>query len=250
VGGIATACGGEITASSERIAPITGGTSTLGQVEAGGVAMAGGGRGTSGSPAGASGPTGGSPHCFNASPCDGTVVGTWSVQSSCLTLSGQLDMTRLGIGCTFAPVQGGSLTVTGTWTARSDGTFEDNTITKGTIDFTLEAKCLQVSGTNTTCQGIPRALAVTGFTVTCADAADGGCNCSGSQTGQSGGMGVPLVFPSTVGDYTTSGNTLTASLGGPYSTPYSYCVSGNTLTMTPQPTGGPTYAGTIVLERQ
>jgi hypothetical protein len=51
--------------------------------------------------------------------------------------------------------------------------------------------------------------------------------------------------PSTSGTYKTSGNVLT--LDG--STPYSYCVSGNNMTMAPQSTN-PTATGSVVLQKQ
>jgi hypothetical protein len=56
------------------------------------------------------------------------------------------------------------------------------------------------------------------------------------------------MYPSTSGVYTTAGSTLTISAG---EQEYSYCVTGDTLTMTPQsaPTRG-TLTGTVVLQRQ
>jgi hypothetical protein len=55
------------------------------------------------------------------------------------------------------------------------------------------------------------------------------------------------MSPSTGDNYTTSGNVLTIS-GGPEDVKYSYCVSGNKLTLTPQP-AKPTMTGTIVLQK-
>src|SRR6185295_1810723 len=60
---------------------------------------------------------GGSPLCPEVTPCDGSVVGTWTVSSSCLNVSGSVDPSSLGVDprtCTSATVTG-SLTVSGTF---------------------------------------------------------------------------------------------------------------------------------------
>ena len=41
-----------------------------------------------------------------------------------------MDVVLASLGCTTVPVTG-SLHVTGTWTANSDGTYTDNTVTTG-----------------------------------------------------------------------------------------------------------------------
>ena len=76
------------------------------------------------------------PNCPGVTPCGGSVVGTWTVTSSCLALSGDMDVVLASLGCTTVPVTG-SLHVTGTWTANSDGTYTDNTVTTGSITFPL-----------------------------------------------------------------------------------------------------------------
>ena len=77
----------------------------------------GGSVGTGGSSTG-SGTGGGS--CTNVTACGGNVVGTWTVSSSCLTLSSSnLDISLAGLdprSCTNVTLTG-SLKVTGTWTA-------------------------------------------------------------------------------------------------------------------------------------
>jgi hypothetical protein len=55
------------------------------------------------------------------------------------------------------------------------------------------------------------------------------------------------MAPSKSGNYSTSGNVVTIS-GDSGDTQYSYCVSGNTMTMTPQ-SSRPTMTGAIVLQR-
>jgi hypothetical protein len=66
---------------------------------------------------------------------------------------------------------------------------------------------------------------------------------------QPGGIGVLNMMASTAADYATSGNTLWLS-DGRNQIPYSYCVSKNTLTMTPTWSLTGTTTGTIVLQQQ
>src|SRR5215471_16202508 len=118
---------------------------------------------------------GGAGSCSSVTPCGGDVVGTWTVTSSCLKVTGNVDVMQFGLGCTSVSVTG-SLQVTGTWTAKSDGTFTDATTTAGTEQITLAASCLQVSGTTTTCDRIGGLLQGVGYaSVTCTDATGGGC---------------------------------------------------------------------------
>ena len=59
-------------------------------------------------------------------------------------------------------------------------------------------------------------------------------------------MGLISMFPSTSGTYTTADNVLTITAD---EVEYSYCVSGNTMSMTPQSTGSSgTLTGTVELQ--
>ena len=241
--GVAAACGGDTTSpSTAALTGGTGGTATGGQQPTDGGSAAGGQQSMGGA-AGAANP------CDHVADCGGDLVGTWGVQSSCLEFNGMLDLSQMGIGCLEAPITGGSLQVTGTWTANRDGTYADNTTTTGSEQFTLAASCL-MAGEPTTCVRIGQALGVSlGFaSCTCTDTTGYGCDCSGIVE-QAAGMGTVNGYPSPSGSYTTSANVLLIN-DGTKDWPYSYCVSANRLTMTPQPTGGPAAAGTIVLERQ
>jgi hypothetical protein len=217
-------------AVAAAIGPAPGGAGGTGGSKAdGGSAGTGGGGGTS---------------CSNATPCGGDVVGTWAVTSSCLNVAGQLDMSIVGVGCTSAPVTG-VIQVTGTWSAKSDGTYSDSTTTSGSEQIALPASCLQISGTTATCDQIGRVLAASfGYdSVSCTSAAGGGCTCSATVR-QTGGIGFSSSDPSTSGRYTTSGSVVTLD-GGPK---YSYCVSGNQMTWSPQSTS-PTLSGTVVFQK-
>jgi len=204
----------------------------------GGSVGTGGTMGTGGSPGG-----GGGGACSNVAACGGDVVGTWTVTSSCLNVTGQMDLSVIGVGCTSAVT--GSLKVTGTWTANPNGTYSDKTTTSGNEQLTLPASCLQISGTTTTCERVAPVLQALGYAVTtCQSAASGGgCTCSAT-VNQTGWMGVVNPDASTSGGYTTSGTVITLDSEAKYS----FCVAGNKLNMTSQGTS-PTTTGTVVLQK-
>ena len=194
---------------------------------------------------GISGTGGTGTSCSNVTACGGNLVGTWTVASSCLKVSGNLDPSVVGAGCSSAPVTG-DLQVSGAWTAVGDGTYTDDTITTGTEQFMLGPSCLIVSSTPVSCDGAAGFIQALGFaSLTCTPATGGGCNCSGTVQ-QSGGLGLLSPAPSTSGNYTSAGNTLTLT-GDIGNTTDTYCVSGSKLTLTPQSTS-PTVTGTIVLQ--
>src|SRR4029077_8462017 len=62
-----------------------------------------GGGGAAGS-AGSSGGGGAGGSCSNVTSCGGNLVGTWAVTSSCLKVTGSLDLSLVGAGCPSAPV--------------------------------------------------------------------------------------------------------------------------------------------------
>src|SRR5690349_2273347 len=76
----------------------------------------GGSTGTGGS---GTGGMGGGASCPNVTACGGSVVGTWTVMSSCLTVNGTVDPAWLGLDprtCTGVMISG-TLNVSGTLTA-------------------------------------------------------------------------------------------------------------------------------------
>ncbi len=240
------AMGGTPTAIGAGGSSAMGGSSTA-MGGAGGASPAGAG-GTSGMGGGAPSVPMVEAQCTDVTPCGGDVVGTWVAAGSCLPVSGMADMTGFGLGCTAAPVTG-TLEVTGTWTANADGTFMDQTTTSGDSQIELPSACLNVSGTTTTCDRLGGALQALGYSlVTCVDAASGGgCACSATAE-QTGGLAMLAFGAPTSGTYTTAGNVLTTTASS--NSTYDYCVSGDTLIMTPQGPGRTgTLAGTIVLVR-
>jgi len=234
LGMISTACSGS---SSD---PAGSGGSSI--ATTGGSSGSGGGSGGGG---GGKGGSGGGATCApsaNVAPCGGAVTGTWNVTSACLTVSGSMDMQSIfGLSCPTGQVKG-SRTVAGTWTAKSNGTFVDGTTVTGTEQITLPSDCKVLSQAPVTCQKIGTVMQGYYDTVTCSDAADGGCTCSATVK-QTGSMGFVTSDPQTSGNYTTASNTITITQD---SSKYSYCVSGNKLTVSLQ--GTPALAGTIVLQ--
>jgi len=155
------------------------------------------------------------------------------MSSSCLKVdTTNLDITLAGLdprSCKNVTVKG-SLNVSGTFTAKADGTYTDATTTSGTLQVDLVAGCLLISGTTTTCPKIGGPLAGVGFkSAVCTDVAGGGCTCTATVE-QMGSFGRLTPDPQTSGNYTVSGNTLTTDA----TMNYSYCAAGGTLTLSPQ----------------
>ncbi len=222
----------------------------------GGGGASGGGPGNSGAPgnggntasnggSGAAGQaTGGSATCTSTAVCGGSIVGTWNVTSSCLSLSGALDGSFLELGCPTVPITSGSLQVTGTWTANTDGSYVDNTVTTGSVKFNLAPACLVISNVPTTCEKVANLFTASGWaSASCSDTS-GQCSCTATAN-QTGGIGFVSYQAAASGAYTIAGNVLTTDSA----LKDSYCVAGNTLTITP--TNDPTVVtGSVVLQKQ
>jgi hypothetical protein len=181
--------------------------------------------------------------CPNGSTCGGDLVGTWEVSSSCLVLSGDLDVTMGSLGCKTIPVTG-SLDVTGTWIANADGSYKDSTTTKGVMTAPLDPSCLSVSSVPVKCVDMGAAFNTLGWTSTTCSESGGKCSCK-AETTLPGGLGVPTVYASDSGNYVASGSGLKVDEQVEYST----CVEGSKLTLTPKPTILP-IKGTIVLQKK
>jgi hypothetical protein len=228
--------GAVITGGLTSVAGISsGGTSTTG-----GRVVVGGSGGSGGFGGGGSG--GGPPICINGTSCGGDLVGTWAVSSSCLTLSGNMDVTMASLGCNTVPVTG-SLQVSGTWTAKADGTYVDATTTKGNMTFTLAPACLSISSVPVQCRDMGPVFTVVGWTNTICTQSGSVCSCKAETTLQ-GGLGVPSVYASDSGDYalTPTGFKVDDAVE------YSSCVQGTKLTLTPKPTVLP-ITGNMVLQK-
>jgi hypothetical protein len=226
----------------------TGGVGGSAQSGTGGAGGSSGTGGASGSGDSSTDTAGAS--CTEVMPCGGDVVGTWTAAPCSLMITGNADLSGFGIDCTSAPVTG-SLQVTGTWTASSDGTYSDNTTTSGDAQLELPPTCLRVSGTTTTCVKLGSSLQALGYTsLTCTDnSASGGCTCAATIQ-QTGGLALVSLDAAPSGTYSTANNNLVTT-GFGINTEYSYCVSANTMTMTLRTVGkAGTVTGPIVLQKQ
>ena len=204
----------------------SGGSSSGGATGSGGGSNTGGGPGT----------------CSNVTACGGTPVGTWNVTSSCLTVKGTLNLGDFGAGCKSEPITG-TLQVTGSFTANADGTYTDNTLTTGNVQFPLEPSCLVISSTQTNCEQASGLISAMGYSaLICTPATGGGCMCTG-QVHSMGTAGLISPDPQTSGNWDVSGNTVRMDVINQYS----FCASSTKMTWTPQSTS-PTIAGTIVFE--
>ncbi|MEO7036983.1 MAG: arabinofuranosidase catalytic domain-containing protein [Polyangiaceae bacterium] len=206
-----------------------------------------------GNMAGATGTAGTGPvtgSCTNVAACGGSLPGSYTVGTSCLKLSGSLDLASAGLdprSCSSATVSG-DLTVTGSFTVNANGTYTDNTMTTGSSKVELAAGCLLISGTTINCQGAATAVQAGGLGLaTCTDAPGGGCSCT-STVNQMGGLGTPWPTPATSGNDMLAGNSfsLTTDSGN---TNYDYCVAGSGLTITPKSSTPMVITGSISLQK-
>jgi hypothetical protein len=208
-----------------------------------------------GGSSGAAGAAGGAPvSCTDVPACGGDVVGTWTAASCEMTVSGQIDLGPVGIGCTMAPVTSGTLEVGGTWTGMAGGMFSDTTTTTGTVNFEMAAACLEVSGFMAECDRL--SFETIGLlNVACVDnTTTMGCTCEATVE-QFAGMGhiaqasVNNDSSGTTGTYTSADNTLSTVTEDGAMVDYSYCVAGNTMTMKVASVGAFTVTGSIVLQK-
>lgn len=236
----------------------TGGVATGGAMPTGGAAPSGGAATNGGSGGGEGGTSGGSDGkgaCTDAAPCGGDPVGTWMSQSCEIAISGKADLAAVGLGCRSADVMG-SITVTGGFSVTADGMYTDATLTKGTATIELEKACLEVSGFGTTCDrvgfetiGLPRAVCVD-------NAQTMGCTCT-VPIEQPGNMAWIVLATSMnptegiKGTYMAADNKLVTTTEFGDETEYSYCVAGDTMTVSPiTPSNVGTFTGPIVLKKQ
>jgi Alpha-L-arabinofuranosidase B, catalytic len=224
------------------------GTTSSGGTSSGGVSS-GGATGQSGGTSGGSGNAGGScGNAANVTPCGGSVVGSWNLTPSCLTVSGERNIEGISLGCVSAAVTG-SIQVSGSWIANANGTFTDQTITTGQETMTLAAECLKVSGTTTTCDQVSGTIQGLGYaTLTCVPATGGGCSCAGTINHQ-GGVGLLSSDSVTSGNYTVANNAITTGTDGltQQALQFAYCASNGKMSWSPT-VAKPTYTGSVAFQ--
>lgn len=252
-GGLSALAGSKTSGGAGAIGGSGGLSALAGSKTSGGAGAIGGSSGATGgvsalagtkASGGASATGGSAVRCSEAKGCGGDVVGTWNVTGSCLSATGQVDLSMLGLSCKSVSIDE-SLNVTGTWVAMADGTYADKTTTKGSVQFAVPASCLRLSGTTVSCSIVAPVFEALGYgSTTCKDAAGGGCSCA-TTVNQIGGLGVISESAPTRGAYKTSGNVL--AIDG--TSRYAYCASATQLTLSPQGTNPPT-TGSIVFQKQ
>ncbi|HVT07468.1 MAG TPA: hypothetical protein VHO67_08415, partial [Polyangia bacterium] len=208
----------------------------------------GGATSTGGQAGGASTDACGGAVGFNA--CGGDVTGTWTVASSCLAFSGERNIEAISLGCVTASVTG-TVQVSGSWIANADGTYTDQTTTTGEEKLSLDAKCLNVSGTTTDCESLPGTIQALGYAkVTCASAAGGGCSCVGT-INQKGGIGLLSSDPAMNGNFQSASGVIATGQDTFTQQPFqfSYCAGNGKMTWTPKVTNPTTVTGSIVFQK-
>lgn len=185
--------------------------------------------------------------CADRTTCGGDVIGTWTVVSSCLTLSGQVNVGELGIGCASVTAEG-TLQVSGMFTANPDGSYLDELSCTGEEQLLFVPECFFMSEVVIDCYRMEYPVtALAEFegleyaSVECegesAHAPE--CTCMGM---------VDRNGKSEHGTYTVSDGVVTTSGG----LVFSYCVTGDTMMMTPHKWSSDTsvtITGTVVLQR-
>jgi hypothetical protein len=232
---------------------MTGGAPTGGAAGSGTGGSAGAAGGGQSGAGGMSG-SGGGAACTDAEPCGGDLTGTWTVQACSLMVVGMVDVTGLGLDpqCTMGTITAGSLQITGSLTFNADMTFTDATTMTGEVTFELGPRCLILSGTETTCEGLNGPVSSVGYKTPIActpNSTTMGCTCVGVIE-QMGGFGYKSYDAGEAGNYMAMGNEAALTwFGDPID--YSYCVAGSTLTMSLDsiPKTG-TVDGPIVLQKQ
>ncbi len=230
-------------AGGTAVVPMGGGDQSVGGAAGGADNTGGMPVGNGGNPPAGGGGAGGTPEPVmcdaNAVGCGGDVVGTWNVAGSCLTINGDMDVFLTSLACATVPATG-QLETSGTLTLNADGTYTDNTVTTGSVNFPLDASCLAISGVPVECDRVGSIFASVGWmSGTCTPTADGGCDCA-MTTEQQGGLGNILPFTESSGDYSVTPETLTISESN-----YSYCQNGGSLTLIPQMDA---LSGSVVLQ--
>lgn len=251
--GVATIAGSDHEVSGDRS---SGGESASGGDTAS-VAGSGGAAGDTGA-VGGSGGSGGTAELrtdlscdVEATGCDGDVVGTWAAVDCPLELSGEVDVTGLGLGCQRGIVTAGYLEVSGALSIDEAGNVLDRTTTRGAEELELPPACLDVAIAPGTCESLARPfMGVYGFaTMECVDVADGGCRCSGTFE-QSGGLAIVGSQPVRSGTYTTEDRALTLTDGSNQAT-YDSCVTDEAMVLIPpSPSDLGDVTGRVVLQRQ
>ena len=179
--------------------------------------------------------------CSNAAACGGSIVGSWTITSSCLTTSASM----LDSQCPTATASSSSLTITGSVKYNADGTYTSTSTIGGSVNVNLPVSCLMSNGITLTCDQLNQAFQsnpTPGLTLHCTGSS--GCACTETIAGQTS---------SETGTYsTTTAGLLTDTPTGGTAGQSDYCVKGTTMTVSPHAGSammGQAVSGTITLTK-
>jgi hypothetical protein len=159
---------------------------------------------------GGCGGNGGGGSCGSVEPCGGSLVGDWTVQSVCQTMTFDAD-------CPGASVDSSMLSASGSLAFNADMTFAVDWVQAGTLKFKIPLTCAVPP---TSCDEIASQIyfGPPGATTTC-ETVGTTCDCAMVYS-------QPPIVTAT-GTYSTAGNNLLPDAGPLL--PAGYCVQGNTL---------------------
>jgi hypothetical protein len=203
LGGLAASCGGGSTNAVTPDGGMAGKT--------GGTAGSSGAAGTAGS-SGAAGTNG---TCGKVQPCGGSLVGSWTVASTCF-LQADITPSDLIDVCPIAKLEALSATANGTATFTATTYVNTGTITVQSR-LTMPLSCF---GAGKDCAGLQAVYVDQGFFQSPTCAVQGtSCICALNAVQDAAGSGT----------YTTSGTTLTSTDADGTTSADPYCVVGNEL---------------------
>jgi hypothetical protein len=174
--------------------------------------------------------------CGAAAGCGGDLVGSWKITSSCV----EVDTSQMmgSMACPGLGISGSDIDMSGTVVYAADGTYQTNTTTSGSLTINVPASCLEQQGITLTCAQVQQALESNASTGSISCSGSNGCSCVAQLTPQ---------IQAASGTYTTSGSTVTHQSSTGESDSNTYCVKGNTATLS---SDSSTAVGTVTLTKQ
>jgi hypothetical protein len=182
---------------------------------------------------------GGSGTCGNTAACGGDIVGTWTISSTCVSVTAMTAMMPGG-SCPGITVGSSSLDIKGSITYNADLTYSSSTTTTGSLVENIPASCLVSQGITLTCTQLNQVFAAMGATSPFQS-----FNCVGS-SGCSCTVVLKNQASTATGTYSTTAAGALTLMNSASATPSvdDYCVNGSTLTESPR--AGSTMMGTMV----
>jgi hypothetical protein len=155
--------------------------------------------------------------CGKVAPCGGSLVGTWTVSSSC---DSPTNFTG-GAACPAATIDESQVKVTGLLTFGADMTFATSIAQSGTLRFSVPVDCVASIGAGS-CDELASLISPgpPDATTTCTTT-NATCVCALVYAGS--------LATNSNGTYTTAGSVLTTTDDAGYTADSSYCVQGNAI---------------------